>query len=98
MVHDRHELWCSAPCIGRGNHHRAVLPALTLGQSQGKAAGLRTPHPPALQRQAREALGQALGKGQLRVTLGLVVGLGEAVRAHQQLESRATVGKVVLRV
>nr|WP_255204039.1 zinc-binding dehydrogenase [Myxococcus sp. AM011] len=51
-----------------------------------------------MQRQAREALGQALGKGQLRVTLGLVVGLGEAVRAHQQLESRATVGKVVLRV
>ncbi|MCP3169427.1 quinone oxidoreductase family protein [Myxococcus qinghaiensis] len=59
---------------------------------------LRTPHPPALQRQAREALGDALAKGQLRVRVGLVVGLGEAARAHQQLESRATVGKVVLRV
>ncbi|AKF84380.1 zinc-binding dehydrogenase [Myxococcus fulvus 124B02] len=59
---------------------------------------LRTPHPAALQRQAREALGQALADGRLRVKLGLVVGLEEATRAHQQLESRATVGKVVLRV
>ncbi|MFY2557332.1 hypothetical protein ACN469_23075 [Corallococcus terminator] len=34
----------------------------------------------------------------MRVKLGLVVELGEATRAHQRLESRATVGKVVLRV
>ncbi|MFY2560521.1 quinone oxidoreductase family protein [Corallococcus terminator] len=59
---------------------------------------LRTPHPPALQRRAREALGQALARGELRVKLGLVVELEEATRAHQRLESRATVGKVVLRV
>ncbi|MCE9674109.1 zinc-binding dehydrogenase [Myxococcus stipitatus] len=36
--------------------------------------------------------------GQLRVKLGLVVPLAEAATAHQQLETRATVGKVVLRV
>ncbi|NTX10668.1 quinone oxidoreductase [Myxococcus sp. CA056] len=59
---------------------------------------LRTPHPAALQRRAREALGSALAGGQLRVKLGLVVGLEEAAQAHQRLESRATVGKVVLRV
>nr|WP_256433114.1 zinc-binding dehydrogenase [Myxococcus sp. CA040A] len=59
---------------------------------------LRTPHPAALQRRAREALGSALAGGQLRVKLGLVVGLEEAAHAHQRLESRATVGKVVLRV
>jgi len=59
---------------------------------------LRTPHPEGLQARAREALGQALARGQLRVKLGLVVPLAEAATAHQQLETRATVGKVVLRV
>ncbi|MCE9672800.1 zinc-binding dehydrogenase, partial [Myxococcus stipitatus] len=54
------------------------------------------PHIPGASRGLED--GQALAQGQLRVKLGLVVPLAEAATAHQQLETRATVGKVVLRV
>ncbi|WP_342377492.1 quinone oxidoreductase [Myxococcus stipitatus] len=59
---------------------------------------LRTQHPEALQRRARQALGELLSTGALKVKLGLVVDLSDAARAHRELETRATVGKVVLRV
>jgi NADPH2:quinone reductase len=59
---------------------------------------LHTKHPPALQRQAREALRAELAEGRLRVRPGLVLDLAQASEAHRQLEGRSTVGKVVLRV
>lgn len=59
---------------------------------------LRTQHPDALQRKARKALGDLLSSGGLRVKVGLVVDLEAASQAHEELETRRTVGKVVLRV
>lgn len=59
---------------------------------------LRTVHPPALQRQAREALRALLTESRLRVHVGGVFALADAAEAHRQLEGRHTVGKVVLRV
>ncbi|MFP2931382.1 zinc-binding dehydrogenase [Pyxidicoccus sp. 3LG] len=44
------------------------------------------------------ALANELGAGRLQVRLGLVVELAQAAEAHRQLETRGTVGKVVLRV
>ncbi|WP_368773784.1 zinc-binding dehydrogenase [Myxococcus llanfairpwllgwyngyllgogerychwyrndrobwllllantysiliogogogochensis] len=84
----------------RGQMPRSTVEVETLDAKSLKVSAywLRMPHPAALQRRAREALGSALAGGQLRVKLGLVVGLEEAAQAHQRLESRATVGKVVLRV
>ncbi|MCP3142913.1 quinone oxidoreductase family protein [Pyxidicoccus xibeiensis] len=59
---------------------------------------LRTPHPPELNRRAREALRTEVAEGRLQVRLGLVLELAQAAEAHRQLEGRGTVGKVVLRV
>ena len=59
---------------------------------------LRTPHPPELNRRAREALRAELAAGRLQMRLGLVMDLAQAAEAHRQLETRGTVGKVVLRV
>uniref|UniRef100_UPI00389934FA zinc-binding dehydrogenase n=1 Tax=Myxococcus dinghuensis TaxID=2906761 RepID=UPI00389934FA len=49
---------------------------------------LRTPHPPGVQAQAREALGRALAARRLSVKLGLVVELAEAAQAHARRWAR----------
>ncbi|HZI10934.1 MAG TPA: quinone oxidoreductase [Myxococcus sp.] len=81
-----------------GNPPPLDVGALYAKSAKVSAYWLHTPHPPELQRQARAALGAQLAAGRLQVKLGLVVDLSEAAEAHLQLETRGTVGKVVLRV
>lgn len=81
-----------------GNPPPVDVESLYAKSAKVSAYWLHTPHPPELQRQAREALGAELAAGRLQVRLGLVVDWREAAEAHRQLESRGTVGKVVLRV
>ncbi|WP_394844005.1 quinone oxidoreductase [Pendulispora brunnea] len=59
---------------------------------------LRSPHPAELQQRAMSSLLEDVAAGRLRITIGLQLPLTEAVEAHRRLESRATVGKVVLTV
>lgn len=59
---------------------------------------LRTPHPPGLHQQALGSLLRDVAEGKLRVLIGLKLPLAEAAEAHRRLESRETVGKVVLTV
>ncbi len=81
-----------------GNPPPVDVESLYAKSAKVSAYWLHTPHPPELQRQAREALGAELAAGRLQVRLGLAVDWREAAEAHRQLESRGTVGKVVLRV
>jgi NADPH2:quinone reductase len=81
-----------------GNPPPLDVESLYAKSAKVSAYWLHTPHPPELQRQAREALGAQLAAGRLQVKLGLVVDLSEAAEAHRQLETRGTMGKVVLRV
>ncbi|WP_394833546.1 quinone oxidoreductase [Pendulispora rubella] len=59
---------------------------------------LRSPHPKELQQRAMASLLDEVAAGRLRITIGLQLPVTEAVEAHRRLESRATVGKVVLTV
>ncbi|MFP2928865.1 quinone oxidoreductase family protein [Pyxidicoccus sp. 3LG] len=85
---------------GNASGHPPPLDVEALYEKSLKVSAywLRTPHPPELNRRAREALRDELAAGRLQVRLGLVVELAQAAEAHRQLETRGTVGKVVLRV
>jgi NADPH2:quinone reductase len=59
---------------------------------------LHTPHPPGLHHRALASLIRDVAEGRLRILIGLQLPLTEAAEAHRRLESRETVGKVVLTV
>ncbi|HEX8697422.1 MAG TPA: quinone oxidoreductase [Myxococcaceae bacterium] len=59
---------------------------------------LHTPHSPGLHHWALSSLIQRVSSGSLRILVGLKLPLAEAAEAHRRLESRETVGKVVLTV
>jgi len=65
---------------------------------QVSAYWLRTPHPPAAARHAAASLLDGIADGTLRVPPATVFSLAEAADAHRALESRQTVGKLLLRV
>lgn len=65
---------------------------------QVSAYWLRTPHPPAVARQAAAKLLDGIANGSLRVPVATVFSLAQAAEAHRALESRQTHGKLLLRV
>ena len=78
--------------------HRFVftVPDLDVAQSFYSAFGLDVRHDPAEVARACRDLVEWAGDGSLRFRISRTLPLAEAAEAHRLIESRATIGKIVL--